>query len=42
MSNTSESAMPKWVPKAIVVFWLGFLGAHGLKSEFAGAVRAVA
>jgi len=27
MSNTSDRAMPKWVPKAVVVFWLGFLGA---------------
>ncbi|MSV96533.1 MAG: AI-2E family transporter [Actinobacteria bacterium] len=27
MTTNTESAMPKWVPRAIVVFWLGFLGA---------------
>lgn len=27
MSDTSDRAMPKWVPRAVVVFWLGFLGA---------------
>ena len=27
MTTNTDTAMPKWVPRAIVVFWLGFLGA---------------
>ena len=34
MSNTSDRAMPKWVPKAVVVFWLGFLGALVVRELF--------
>ena len=34
MSNTSDRAMPKWVPKAVMVFWLGFLGALVVRELF--------
>lgn len=27
MTTNTDTALPKWVPRAIVVFWLGFLGA---------------
>jgi len=27
VTTNTDTAMPKWVPRAIVVFWLGFLGA---------------